>query len=173
MFDDKGGHRLMRTITLICAVSLLLLSACASVNTKLYDPAGLKAVDAWVLEFAYEAGSVEHLSKSSGDSELKVISEGHLPRDLQLRDDLYYTLKDEYAIKLTKTATEASGRIQIHPIHFYRGGFKLLTVTLVDKQGETLVRLKIKNGDRNATFKDSDEFTGYAAKAIADAIRQR
>ena len=95
MFDDKGGKKLMRATTFICTMSLLLLSACASVNTKLYHPAGLRAVEAWVLEFAYEAGSVEQLQKSSGDSELKVVSKGHFPRDLQLRDDLYYTLKDE------------------------------------------------------------------------------
>ncbi len=144
-----------------------------SLNTKLYEPDRLRTVDAWVLEFAYEAGSVEQLQKSSGDSELKVVSKGHLPRDLQLRDDLYYTLKDEYGIPLTKSTTEKSSQIQIHPIHFYSGGFKLLAVTLVDKQGETLARLKIENGDRNATFKDDNDFARYAAKAIADAIRQK
>jgi len=139
----------------------------------MYDPAGLSAIDIWILEFAYESGSVEQLQKSSGDSELKVVSKGHLPRDLQLRDDLYYTLKDEYAIPLIKAASEESGRIQIHPIHFYSGGFKLLTVTLVDSRGETIARLKIENGDRNATVKDDDDFARYAAKAIADSIRKQ
>ena len=162
----------MRVMTLICVLGLALLSGCASVDTKVYDPARLSTVDTWALEFTYEAGSVERLQKSSGDAELKVVSEGHTPRDLQLRDDLYYILKDEYGIALTKATAESSGRIQIHPIHFYSGGFKLLTVTLVDGQGETLARLKIENGDRNATFKDDDDFATYAARAIADAIRK-
>lgn len=108
----------MRATTPICAIGLLLVSGCASVNTKVYDSARLSAVDTWTLEFAYEAGSVEQLRKSSGDSELKVVSEGHTPRDLQLRDDIYYALKDEYSIPLAKTATDRSGRIQMHPIHF-------------------------------------------------------
>jgi len=159
-------------MTTICAICLLLLAGCASVNTKLYEPARLNAVDTWVLEFAYESGSVEQLQKSSGDSEVKVVSEGHLPRDLQMRDDLYYTLKDEYAVPLARSGSESSGRIQIHPIHFYSGGFKLLTVTLVDRQGEPLARIKIENGDRTGTFKDDDDFARYAAKAIADAIRK-
>jgi len=163
----------MRTIAVICALGLLLLSGCASVNKKLYEPARLNAVDTWVLEFAYESGSVEQLQKSSGDSEVKVVNKGHLPRDLQLRDDLFYILKDEYAISLAKAGSQASGRIQIHPIHFYSGGFKLLTVTMVDRQGDTLARLKIENGDRNGTFKDDDNFAKYAAKAIADAIRKK
>ena len=161
----------MRLTTLICAIGMLIVSGCASVNTKVYDSAQLNAVDSWVLEFAYEAGSVEQLKKSSGDSELKVVSEGHTPRDLQLRDDIYYILKDEYSIQLAKTATERSGKIWMHPIHFYSGGFKLLTVTLVDSHGETLARMKVENGDRNATFKDDDDFTRYAAEAIAEAIR--
>jgi len=173
LFDDIGGKKPMRVTTIICGIGMLILSGCASVNTRLYDPALLSAVDTWVLEFAYEAGSVEQLQKSSGDSELKVVSKGHTPRDLQLRDDLYYTLKDDYAIPLIKAASETSGRIQIHPIHFYSRGFKLLTVTLVDRQGETLARLKIKNGDRNATYKDENDFTTYAAKAIADVIRKK
>lgn len=163
----------MRVAALICAVGLLFVSGCASVNTKVYDSARLSAVDSWVLEFAYEAGSVERLKKSTGDSELKVVSEGHTPRDLQLRDDIYFALKDEYSIPLVKTASANSGRIQMHPIHFYGGGFKLLTVTLIDPQGETLARMKIENGDRNATFKDDDDFANYAAKAVADAIKKK
>ena len=119
----------MRITTLICSIGLLFVSSCASVNTKMYDLAQLNAVDAWVLEFAYESGSLERLQKGSGDFELKVVSEGHTPRDLQLRDDIYYILKDEYSIPMTKTVTGRSGRITIHPIHFYSGGFKLLTVT--------------------------------------------
>ena len=163
----------MRLTILVCAVGLLFVSGCASVNMKIYDSAQLNAVDTWVLEFAYEAGSVEQKKMSSGDSEFKVVSEGHAPRDLQLRDDIYYTLKDEYSITLAKSATVKSGRIRIHPIHFYHGYFKLLTVTLIDSHGETLARMKIKNGDRNATLKDDDNFASYASKAIADAIQRK
>lgn len=165
----------MRTIrfAVLCAVVVLLASGCASVNSKVYSPTALKSVKAWFLEFAYETGSVEQSQKSGGDSEVKVVSKGQSPRDLQLRDDLFFTLKDEYSIPMTKKSSEATGRIQIHPIHFYSGGFKLLTVTLVDNSGETLARMKIANGDHNATFKDDDKFTRYVARAIADAIKQK
>ena len=108
----------MRVKNLIYVLGLLQLLGCASVNTRVYEPARLSSVNTWVLEFAYEVGSIERLQKSSGDAELKVVSEGHTPRDLQLRDDLYYTLKDEYAIPLVKTTTESSVRIQIHPNSF-------------------------------------------------------
>lgn len=159
-------------VTLI-AIITFVLSACASVDSKIYAGNKVQTVSAWTLEFAYESGAVEQLQKSTGDSEVKVVSTGQSPSDLQLRDDLFFTLKDEYAIPLTKKPADANGRIQIHPIHFPGGGFKLLTVTLVDKQGETLARLKVTNGDRNATFKDDEDFTKYAANAIAQAIRAK
>lgn len=156
-----------------CVSALILLVGCASVDSKVYSPGQLKNVKAWILEFTYETGSIEQSQKSSGDSEVKVVSKGQTPRDLQLRDDLFFALKDEHSVPVVRKSSEATGRIQIHPIHFYDGGFKLLTVALVDMSGETIARLKIANGDRNATFKDDDDFTRYAAKAIANAIQQK
>lgn len=159
-------------LSIMCAVSVIFLTSCASVNSRIYAPDQFKTVNMWLLEFAYETGAVEQLQKSSGASEVKVVSKGQYPRHLQLRDDLYYTLKDEYSIPLTKKTAEATGRIQILPIDFDSGGFKLLAVTIVDREGKTIARLKIKNGDRNATFKDDDSFAHYAAKAIAKALKQ-
>ncbi|MCF8054092.1 MAG: hypothetical protein K9K75_02590 [Deltaproteobacteria bacterium] len=158
-------------VVFLTSLIAFVLSACASVDSKIYAGNKVQTVSAWTLEFAYESGAVEQLKKSTGDSEVKVVSTGQLPSDLQLRDDLFFMLKDEYAIPLTKNLGDANGRILIHPIHFLGGGFKLLTITLVDQQGETLARLKITNGDRNATFKDDEDFTKYAARAIASAIR--
>ena len=148
-----------------------VLSACASVDSKIYAGNKVQAVSAWTLEFAYESGVVEQLKKSTGDSEVKIVNAGQIPSDLQLRDDLFFALKDVYGLPLTKKPADAKGRILIHPIHFTSGGFKLLTVTLVDQQDETLARLKITNGDRDATFKGDQSFTNYAAGAIASAIR--
>ncbi len=155
----------------LIALIVFVLSACASVDSKIYAGNKVQTVSAWTLEFAYESGAIEQLKKSTGDSEVKVVSTGQIPSDLQLRDDLFFALKDEYSIPLTKKPGNANGKILIHPIHFSGGGFKLLTVTLVDQQGETLARLKIANGDRNATFKDDEDFTKYAAGAIASAIQ--
>jgi len=159
-----------RIANLACIIGLVFLSACASVNSKVYDSSRITTISEWVIEFAYEAGSLEQSQKSSGDAEIKIVRQGQTARDLQLRDDLFFMLKDDYRIPLRKESSRNSGRIQIHPIHFHSGGFKLLTVTLLDEKGETLARTKIENGDRNATFKEDDSFTKYAAKAIAGAL---
>ena len=149
----------------------LLLSGCASVNSKIYKAEDIKTDAVWSLDFAYDTGSVEQMQKSGGESEVKVVSKGQLPSDLQLRDDVFFLLQDDYAVTMTKNAEEATGKILIHPLHFYSGGFKQVTVTFVNKQEETVARIKVENGDRNATFKDDDGFAKYTAKAIAKVIR--
>jgi len=155
-------------------LSLLAISACASVNSKVYSSGEISKISDWLLEFSYESGSVETTKNTTGDGEIKVIRSGQFPSDLQLRDDLFYMLKDDYSIPMTKETTASTGKILIHPIHFRRSGkFKSLAVTLNNSNGETLARLKIKNGDRKATSKDDEEFAEYAADAIAQAIEKK
>ena len=158
----------------LVGLSLLVISACASVDSKVYSSGEISKISGWLLEFAYESGSVETTKTTTGDGEIKVVRSGQLPSDLQLRDDLFYILKDDYSIPIIKEATNSTGKILIHPIHFRRsGGFKFLTVTLNDSNGETLARLKIKNGGRKATYKDEEEFTKSAADAIAQTIEKK
>lgn len=173
IFIEKGNE-IMRVFIIAILMSALLMSvsACTTVKPTVYMPDDMRTIETWGLEFAYEAGSVEQLQKSSGDSELKVVNKGQLPVDLLLRDDIYYALKDEHAIPMVKTPSITSGRIQIHPIHFYSGGFKTLAVTFVNGKGEIIARMKVENGDRKMTFLNDDKFAQYSAKIIADAIRE-
>jgi hypothetical protein len=82
-------------------------------------------------------------------------------------------LQDKHGIKLVKEPASSVGIISIHPVHFYSGRFKSLDVTLVASTRETMARIRIKNGDRNATAKDDDIFAAYCADAIADVIKGR
>lgn len=148
-----------------------LLGGCASVNKTLYKPDQLRGIQAWAVVFAYEPGRLETRREASGEAGVKVVAEGRDPRDLQLRDDIMFRLQDKHGLTVTKDADGPVGQIRIHPVHFYSGGFKSLDVTLSSPSGDTLARIRVKNGDRNATFKEDDEFADYAADAIAAAIR--
>tara|TARA_R110002072_G_scaffold286768_1_gene451880 strand:+ start:240 stop:659 length:420 start_codon:yes stop_codon:yes gene_type:complete len=130
---------------------IIIATGCASTSSKIYSKNEILQITSWELDFAYESGSIEATKKAAGNDELKVVRSGQSATDLELRDDLYFMLKDEYSISVTKTQANSSGKILIHPIHFASGGFKSLTVNLVNSKGDTLGRLKIKNGDRNAT----------------------
>ncbi|OIR23787.1 hypothetical protein [Bathymodiolus thermophilus thioautotrophic gill symbiont] len=151
----------------------IIASGCASINSKIYSKNEILQITSWEIDFAYESSSIEATKKAAGNDELKLVRSSQLATDLELRDDLYFMLKYEYLIPVTKTQTHDSGKIFLHPIHFSRGGFGSLTVNIVNSKGDTLGRLKIKNGDRKATYKDEEEFTKYAADAIVQAITNK
>ncbi|UCG92478.1 MAG: hypothetical protein JSV97_01850 [candidate division WOR-3 bacterium] len=149
---------------------VLIIAGCATFKTTLYDQSKLKAVTSWHIDFSYETGEIEEKVTSEKEAEVKVITTGHSPRDLQLRDDIFFHLKDKYRIPVVKDVNVASGFISIHPVHFYLGGFKSLDVTFYDRENNLIARIRVKNGDRRATFKEDDEFAEYCADAIAGLI---
>ncbi|MCG2711551.1 MAG: hypothetical protein L6420_05615 [Elusimicrobia bacterium] len=151
-------------------IFLLFLGGCATVDSRVYMQDQLSVKKVWLVDFIYDSGSVEQLQKNSGDKEVKVVSTGQSPSDLQLRDDVFFLLQDDYGVSVTKDASKATGKILLHALHFASGGFKRLTATLESMQSETIARVKIENGDRNATFKNDDSFAKYAAKSIANTI---
>ena len=150
---------------------ILLITSCASVDTNLYNTNRLNNIDTWTLDFQYQAGEQSQKLTDSGEFEFKNVNQGQRRDDLQLRDDLYYILKHDYGLPLQKSNIKNSGKIKIHALHFASGGYKTLTVTLLDNEGETIGRLRIENGDRNATYKNESSFTKYAAEAIANVLR--
>lgn len=154
-------------------MTALIISGCATFKTTLYDQSKLKTITSWHIDFSYEAGEIEEKVISGRKSEVKVTKSGHLPQDLQLRDDIFFHLKDKYRIPVVKDVNSASGFIRIHPVHFYFGGFKSLDVTIYDRENNLVARIRVKNGDRPATFKEDDEFAEYCADAIAKLILQQ
>ena len=163
----------MKAIALFCLTTLIgiLLFGCASVDVKTNDSNALASINDWTLSFRYESGSVEKIHKDEGNSQVRVLTQGQDSRHLALRDDLFFILRDDYNINVVSEETAASGKIQLHAIDFERSsGFSNLRVQVISPSGETLARLNVQNGDRNATFLVDRIFTDYAAEAIAAAL---
>lgn len=152
---------------------LALLAGCATSKPTVYNLSAIRAVHTWNVDFIYESGRTEDaLSKEKG-SEFRVIREGRPKRELKLRDDIAYLLKDKYRLSVTRTAVQESGSIRLLAVDFLYGGFRSADVELVLPNGEIAARITVRNGDRNATTKDDDEFAEYIAEAIADVLRPK
>ncbi len=150
--------------------SLVFLSGCASTSSTLYNKEGIAQIKSWEIIFAYESGEVEETISNQGESTARIMKTGQSSSDLQLRDDIFFHLKDKLNLSITKDSAQADGQIRLHAVHFLGGGFKSLDVSLYDKNNQILARVRIKNGDRNATFKDDDDFAEYAGDAISELL---
>ena len=151
----------------------VFLFGCASTSSSFYNKQAIAEVKTWEIVFAYESGEVEQTISSQGESSARMMKSGNPASDLQLRDDIFFHLKDKLNAPVTKDTKQADGQIRLHAVHFGGGGFKSLDVSLYDKTNQLLARVRIKNGDRNATFKDDDDFAEYAGDAIAELLKSR
>jgi hypothetical protein len=155
----------------VCIAGCLLIGACASAKSTVYDKAALSAPATWRVDFAYEPGEVEE-RQSEGRREVRITTEGRSARDLQLRDDILYHLQDKHGIRVTKKADPSLSAILIHPVTA-SWGYRSVDVVLQSVTGARIARVRVRNGDRNATIKEDDDFAEYAADAIAKLMRER
>lgn len=154
------------------AVCLFIMATvgCSNAKVSMYHPDQVAAVKVWHVDFTYEAGRYEETVGTESGQESRVVKEGHPPVDLQLRDDIFFRLRDEYGLKTTRRQDQADGLLRLHPLHAGIAGFKSLDVTLLNTADEILARIRINNGDRKATFKENQEFAETSADTIGHVI---
>jgi hypothetical protein len=78
------NYRYRWLISLILAYGFI--ASCASVTPTVYTQKKLQGVDIWRIDFKYAPGRVERKAEASGDAEVKMVTEGRSPQDLQLKD---------------------------------------------------------------------------------------
>ncbi len=147
---------------------LFLLTGCASSSVSNYKPGAYANIKQWQVKLAYEAGEVSSTIKEGKVTEVKVARSGNSSTELTLREDLYYYLKDSKSLNVSASG-DGSILVSVDG-EFRSGGIIGVTVRLTDSTGEVISRMKIKNGDRNATFMGSEEFTRYIGDLIIKEI---
>jgi len=160
-------------LTIRCAASVILIfliSACASVQNSIAEKGSISTIKAWSLDFKYENAEIEERADGDGKSSLIKKHKGNRADNLQFLDDVLYLLRDEYHLNITKKKDAARGQISVHLVRFSFGGISTAAVYFTNASGEELGRIKVKNGDRNATYKDEDSFAKFVSKAISEAL---
>ena len=160
------------TIALIAG--LFLLSGCASNASSTvsnYKPAAYANIKGWQVKLAFETGEVSSTVKEGKVTEVKVTSSGNSSTELTLREDLYYYLKDSKGVNVTPTG---DGVILVSIDRYKESGrIAGVTVRMTDSTGEVISRMKVKNGDRNNTFLDTEEFTRFIGDSIIKEIGKK
>jgi hypothetical protein len=153
---------------LLYVMLLALLSGCASRRVTNYNPRAFDNIESWSVKLAYEAGEVSNTIVNGKVTETKISHSGSSQQELNLREDLYYYLKDSKSITVSPTG---DGAIVISIDGTFAGGeISGVTIRLTDAKGETLSRMKIKNGDRVATVKSNEKFVRYIGATIISEI---
>ncbi len=160
------------SINILIIICFLIISfGCASVKPTVYDSQKINEIHNWEIDFKYEPGEIERKSDNEGSQEVKITTGGRTAVDLQLKDDISYFLNDNYGIRIDRTGSTAQGKILINPVRAY-WGFKSVDVSIEDLNGLSLARVRVQNGNRNATIKDDYDFADYVAEAISEILKK-
>src|SRR3990170_1884869 len=106
---------------------ILIVGGCATSKTTVYDVLKLQTITSWHIDFPpYKANANINYSA----------------RDLQLRDNIFFYLKDKHNIPIIKDINSAKGFIHINPV----SGFYInsLDITMFDSENNLLTRTQIK-----------------------------
>ena len=158
-------------IHLVAAWALVMLSSgCATVRVSMYEAEEIDEIEAWHVAFADQPGRYEQTIGTRQGQTTTIAKDGHAPVDLQLRDDVYFRIRDSYRITVVTDRESAEGLILLRPLHFTAGGYKSLQIVLADPDGETFARIRVKNGERTPIIKDNEKFAAHCGDAIIKVL---
>ena len=144
---------------------------CATAKVNMYDADEIEAIETWHIDFSYEPGEYQQAIGTRRGATTTIIKRGYPPVDLQLRDDLFFALRDSYTTTLVRNAEEAEGFIRLLPQHFTSGGYKSLQLLLTDIDREVLARIRVKNGSTSPIIKDNEKFAEFCSHARGKVFR--
>ena len=162
---SKIGIETLAILTLVT-----LSGGCATVKVSMYEAAEIDSVDTWYIDFADKAGRYEQTIGTRTGEGIRIINEGYAPVDLQLREDLFFVIRDSYRFTLTRVRDEADGFILLRPLHFTRGGYKSLHLFLADEDGEYMARIRVMNGGSSPIVKDNEKFAELCGEAVVKVL---
>ncbi len=159
-------------IGMVLAAALVTLAGgCATFKVNMYDADEIEATDTWHIDFSYEPGEYQQAIGTRRGATTTITKQGHPPVDLQLRDDLFFALRDSYATTLVRNAEDAEGFIRLLPQHFTSGGYKSLQLLLTDADREVLARIRVNNGSTSPIIKDNEKFAEFCSDALVKVLR--
>jgi len=160
-----------RIDVVLAAALVTLAGGCATFKVNMYDADEIDVIETWHIEFSSEPGEYQQAIGTRRGAATTITKKGYPPVDLQLRDDLFFALRDSYATTLVSNAEEAEGFIRLLPLHFTSGGYKSLQLLLTDIDREVLARIRVKNGNSSPIIKDNEKFAEFCSDALVKVLR--
>lgn len=143
---------------------------CATVRVSIYEAEEIDSVIFWHITFAEEPGRYEKTIGTHQGQTTTVVKEGYPPVDLQLRDDIYFRVRDHRRIDVVRGIDDADGLILLRPLHFTRGGYKSLDMLLADEDHGAFARIRINNGNRSPIIKNNEKFANFCGDALIKVL---
>lgn len=140
----------MRNLVSALTVSLVILSSgCATQESNTFKPNAYRYVRTWDVDFLFE--NAPHITETKKDEATgKDVTvrkqEGQPSWALAIREDIYYCMLGKAGFKMAPKGAKADATVYLSfDSQFQNGNIGIINLTVKDKNGEPLSRLKYEN----------------------------
>ena len=156
-------------------IFVILTTACSTARLNIYENGILSREKSYSVDFAYEVREDE-LKISKTGVEKRSVKKGQFERNLALRDNISYGLRNN-GFKILNKIDNPDILITIHSTirqsncQVTCGAFDTISIVFFETGNrDPIARIFVKNGSRTATTMDDMEFAEYVLKEILNAI---
>jgi len=144
---------LCHSMRILSAVLTLVLTAlavgCATQDTNTFKPNAYRYVRTWDVDFLFENAAIVTETKrdeATGKDVTVRKQEGQPNWALAVREDIYYCMLGKSGFKMTPKGTKADATVYLSfDSTFGNGNVAIITLSVKDRNGEPLSRLKYEN----------------------------
>jgi hypothetical protein len=159
--------------TLISAVSFV---GCINRTTTTYIPHAYANIKTWDVGFLLVTADIKEIKEVTTDSATGkattiTSTNGQTPSTWSVRDDIYYHMKGKGGYKMAPTGVVADATVKISFDAFYpNGNFSVINLTVFNKSGEAISRLKIENNEPIMNLKNRTKIIEDIVKVLTDEV---
>ena len=147
----------MRYLPTALVATLALLTGCiAPQSSNTFKPRAYANVRTWDVAFMFDnASKVMETTKEQGGKEVTVVrEEGNSNLALSLREDIYYCmLKCGFKMSPKGQVADATVKLSFDTHYLVNGNYGIINMTVFDRNGEPLSRLKYENPHPNMSLR--------------------
>lgn len=141
-------------------LALIILAGCAGPKSNTFKPHAYANIKTWDVDFMFVNAPLVTETKrdEASGKDIKVIKQEGQPNwALSIREDVYFSMLGRHGFKMAAKGTKADAVVMLSfDAQHFNGNIGIINLTVIDKYGEPLSRLKYENTDAEWSLKNRE-----------------
>ncbi len=159
---------------LVLVVAFLVVSGCSAPNSNTFKPNAYANIKTWDVDFMFVNAPIVTETKrdDATGKDVKVVKQEGQPNwALSIREDVYYSMLGRHGFKMAAKGTKPDATVMLSFDQNYLYGTNgTINLTVLDKNGEPLSRLKYENTESEWTLKKRERIIEEIVSRLAEEV---
>ena len=154
-------------------ISALSFVGCINRTTTTYIPHAYANIKTWDVDFMLVNADVKEVTTDALSGKVTTVTNinGQTPYAWSIREDIYYYMKGKGGYKMVPKGVVADATVKLSFDGYYaNGNFGVINLTVFNKSGEAISRLKIENNEPIMNLKNRTKIIEDIVKVLTDEV---